>query len=71
MVCCQCEASSCKGGNCKSSQIRCTIFCACEEGPLCINPLTRKCGVDENDSDENWDVDAVANANGSVHDDDV
>lgn len=53
MVCCRCEASRCKGRNFKCSRIGCTIFCACESGSSCMNPLTRKCDVEENDTDEN------------------
>ena len=36
-----------------------------------MNPLTRKCGVDENDGDENWDDDEVDDADGSAHNDDT
>ena len=66
MVCCRCDVSGCRGGNCKCSQIGCTIFCVCEGGPLCMNPLTRKFDVDEKDHDENLDDDDVEGAEGSV-----
>ena len=41
MIHCGCEASECKGNNCKCWSIGCTIFCKCEAGPNCKNPLQR------------------------------
>ena len=55
MVQCGCEKSACKGSNCKCSLIGCTVFCACEAGPLCLNPLTKRSDIAD-ETDEEADV---------------
>ena len=58
MMHCGCETSHCQEGNCKCRSIGCTVFCKCEAGPNCLNPLTKH--VVENDepqSDESNHVD--------------
>lgn len=55
MIRCGCQKSACKGANCKCSLIGCTMFCACEAGPLCLNPLTNRSDVaddSDNEADE-------------------
>lgn len=41
MIHCGCEVSECKGDICRCRSIGCTIFCKCEAGPNCKNPLTK------------------------------
>ena len=47
MIHCRCDASQCKGKNCKCSTIGCTIFSKCESGPNCLNPLTKNYVITE------------------------
>lgn len=48
------------------------LFCACEGGPSCLNPLTRKFVMEENDADANGnDNDDVNDADGSDRNDDA
>ena len=42
MISCNCEKSECKGTHCSCSAIGCTIFCKCEAGSICKNPLTKR-----------------------------
>ena len=60
MVRCGCEKSACKGINSKCSQIGCTVFCSCEAGPLCLDPLTKKAvkGDEDNDVDDEQYLDS-------------
>ena len=53
MVRCGCDKSACKGAICKCSLIGCTVFCACEAGSLCLNPLTKRSDV-EDEGDDCW-----------------
>ena len=61
MVRCGCEKSACKGALCKGGPIGCTVFCACEAGPLCLSPLTKRSEIlhdgeaEHNDGDEEDD----------------
>ncbi len=55
MVRCGCEKSACKGANCRGSLIGCTVFCACEAGPLCLNSLTKRSDIADMDHDEGDD----------------
>ena len=57
MVRCGCEKSACKGALCKCSLIGCTVFCACEAGPLCLNPLTKRSEVSDDGEAEHNDSD--------------
>ena len=53
MIHCGCDASQCKGTNCKCSTIACTLFCKCEAGSTCLNPLTKHFqGIDESQTTE-------------------
>ena len=53
MVRCGCDKSACRGAICKCSLIGCTVFCACEAGSLCLNPLTKRSDV-EDEGDDCW-----------------
>ena len=63
MIRCGCERSACKRVVCKCSLIACTVFCACEAGPLCLNPLNKTSEI----SDDN---EAEGNDEGDDEDDD-
>ena len=39
---CGCDSSHCERGSCKCNSIGCTVFCKCEAGPNCLNPLTKQ-----------------------------
>ena len=51
MVRCGCDKSACRGAICKCSLIGCTVFCACEAGSLCLNPLTKRSDVEDEGDD--------------------
>ena len=53
MVRCGCEKSACKGAICKCSVIGCTVFCACEAGPSCLNPLTKRSDISDDEAEGN------------------
>ncbi len=41
LIRCNCKASGCKTVVCSCSKLGCTIFCLCEAGEKCKNPLTQ------------------------------
>lgn len=42
LIRCSCQTSRCRTAACSCSKLRCTIFCACEGGQACENPLTQR-----------------------------
>ena len=42
LIRCSCQTSRCRTAACSCSKLRCTIFCACEGGQSCENPLTQR-----------------------------
>ena len=42
LIRCNCKSSGCRTAVCSCSKIGCTIFCSCEGGEGCMNPLTKK-----------------------------
>ena len=59
MISCNCEKSECKDAHCSCAAVGCTIFCKCEAGPQCKNPLTKRNDLDDgnvNDFESNTHV---------------
>ena len=41
LIRCNCQTSRCRTAGCSCSKLGCTIFCACEGGEACENPITQ------------------------------
>jgi len=49
---CNCKTSACRTASCSCSKLGCTMFCLCEGGEACKNPLTRsQSTADESEKD--------------------
>jgi hypothetical protein len=57
LIHCKCKASGCRTATCSCSNLGCTMFCHCEGGEQCQNPLTRNDPADEEESDQSNDND--------------
>ena len=53
LIHCGCEKYKCLSQSCKCSTIGCTVFCKCEAGPNCKNPLTTRTTEGEDDEGGN------------------
>ena len=49
LIHCKCKSSGCQTVACSVSKLGCTIFCLCEAGESCKNPLIKN-NIRENDS---------------------
>ena len=50
LIQCKCKTSGCQTAACTCAKIGCTMFCECEAGELCRNPLTQtQCDDKQND----------------------
>ena len=52
LIRCQCKTSECRTAACNCSKVGCTMFCLCEGGEACMNPLTRTLFTEDNDDVE-------------------
>jgi hypothetical protein len=59
LIHCKCKSSGpgCRTATCSCSKLGCTMFCHCEGGGQCQNPLTRNDLADEEEIDESNDND--------------